>query len=170
MPHGSSGQQERWILSTSIALSLLSGLYFFLLFPNETSTVFTLYLNYIIVALITLLALVLIFLLYKKQQNNDSTTQEVKENKKIKTIEQLIWRNRYVLQAQKAKLNHQSASENRSQWNEIKIVFIKKYIFPVVSEEDVSLETVSELIEKSLRGAAISGIRPPTYSVRNINR
>jgi len=164
------GQQDKWILATSVALSLLSILYFLALFPKEATTVFLLYLNYLAVVLIVLLALFLTVMLYKKQQKTQSKKLDSSVDNKIKTVEQLIWRNRYVLQSQKGKLDHESVNINIEQWKEIKATFTKKYIFPVISENEVSLEIVSELIDKSLRGAAIGGIRPPTYSVRNINR
>ncbi len=164
------GQQDKWILATSVALSLLSVLYFLVLFPKEATTVFSLYVNYLAVVLIVVLALFLTVMLYRKLQKSQSKKLDSSVDKKIKTVEQLIWRNRYVLQSQKGKLNHESVNDNIEQWKEIKTAFAKKYVFPVVSESDVSLKVVTELIEKSLRGAAIGGIRPPTYSVRNINR
>ncbi len=108
-------------------------------------------------------------MLYKRQQKSRSKELDSLMKKKIKVVEQLIWRNRYVLQSQKGNLNHDAAKDNIEQWKEIKITFTKKYIFPTVSESDISLKIVSELIDKSLRGASFGGIRPPTYNVRNIN-
>lgn len=164
------GQQDKWILATSVALSLLSILYVLLLFPKELTTAFVLYLNYLSVALIVLLALFLTAMLYRKQQKTQSKKLDSSVDKTKKIVKQLIWRNRYVLQSQKGKLNHESVNMNIEQWNEIKATFAKKYIFPVVSENEISLKVISELIDKSLTGAAIGGIRPPTYSVRSINR
>jgi len=161
-------QQEKWILTTSVALSVLAALYFFLLFPRETSTVFLQYLTYIIVSLILVLAVTLTVMIFKKQQKRTFRTNTEETGKKEKTVEQLIWRNRYVLQSQKAQLMFEDNSESREQWHQAKVDFARKYISPVIPEDDVPLEVTSELIEKSLRGASIGGIRPPTYNVKDL--
>jgi len=162
-------QQERWLLATSIALSSLVLVYFLLLFPKETSTVFQQYLNYIVVVVIVLLAVTLTRLLIKRLNNKNVVIQYIKEERGIKTAEQLIWRNRYVLQAKKSQLQISNAPESKALWHEEKVNFAKKHIYPTVPEADVSLQLVSELIEKSLRGTDIGSVQPPTYSVRNIN-
>ncbi len=160
-------KQDKWMLATSVSLSLLSILYLSLLFPADASTVLSLYIGYVIVTLVVILALFLTLMLYKRQQKLKSKKLDSSMNKKIKIVEQFIWRNRYVLQSQKGKLNQDTVNDNIEAWEEIKTAFSKKYIFPTVSESDISLKIVSELIDKSLRGAAIGGIRPQTYSVNN---
>ncbi len=120
------GKQNKWILATSVSLSLLSILYLSLLFPNEVATVLSLYINYLSAISIVLLSLLLTLMLYKRQQKSKSKKFEYLKDKKIKIAEQLIWRNRYVLQSQKGNLNHDAVKDNIEQWKEIKITFTKK--------------------------------------------
>ena len=163
------GQSEKWILPTSIALSGLTALYFFGLFPKDASDAFIQYLNYITLGIIVTLALTLTGLLYSKQQDKKSLVKTEDLEKKYKSIEQVIWRSRYVLQSQKAKLMYDDTPENREKWQKEKAIFAIESIFPIIPEEEVPFHMVSKLIEKSLSGSSLGTIRPPTYDVMNGN-
>ena len=161
------GKSEVWIMPTSILLSGLTALYFFVLFPKDASDVFIQYLNYITLGLIVILALTLTGLLYGWQKDKRSQIDTKDLEKKYKVIEQIIWRNRYVLQSQKAKLMFDDNLENREQWQKDKAIFAIEKIFPKIPEDEVPFHLVSKLIEKSLSGSSLGGIRPPTYNVAN---
>ncbi len=106
------GKQDKWILVTSVSFCLLSILYLSLLFPTDATTVLSLYINYLSVILIVILALFLTLMLYKRQQKSKSKELDSSMKKKIKIVEQIIWRNRYVLQSKKGKLNFDAVNDN----------------------------------------------------------
>ena len=164
------GAQDKWLISTSLVLSLLCAIYFFFLFPRDATTLFQVYLNYIIASLIVVLAITLTLMLYRKQIKNRSTSKSEETEKFEKVVAQIIWRNRYVLQSKKSQLLYEPSLENRAKWDEIKRIFAQEYVYLTILESKVPLKKVSELIEKSLQGASIGSIRPPTYSVKNINQ
>ncbi len=161
--------REQWIIPTSIALTILVSLYFFVLFPKDASVVLYQSITYLVIVLITILTVFLISLIYQRTVRNNSFQEVVKSNKNEKKVEQLIWRNRYVLQAQKARIMSDPTEENQQLWMDEKTKFARKYIFPEISETDISLKMVIDLIETSLRGGSIGGIRPPTYNVKHSN-
>ena len=164
------GEQDKWLISTSLMLTLLCGIYFFFLFPRDTTTIFQIYLNYILASLIVVLAITLTLMIYRKQVKSRSTSKNEEAEKYQKVVAQIIWRNRYVLQSQKSQLLYEPSLENRAKWDEIKRIFAQEYVYVTIPETKVPLRKVSELIEKSLQGASIGSIRPPTYSVKNINQ
>ena len=165
-----NGQQDKWLISTSVALTLLSAGYFFFLFPKETTTIVEVYISYLAASLIVILAISLTIMLYRRLLKNRSSSNSDEVNKLEKVVSQIIWRNRYVLQSKKSQLMFEHTLENREKWNAVKKVFAKEHIHFKIPESKVPFNRVSELIEQSLQGAAIGGIRPPTYSVRNINQ
>ena len=162
-------QHQGWVITTIITLSLFSMLYFVVIFPDETKNVISQYLITLIVVIGIVISLVLLIMLNNKANSKPSQTQIATEDKKVKSVEHLIWRNRYVLEATKTRLINEDKPGNRDIWIEEKANFARKYIFPVIPETAVSLEVISDLIEKSIRGGAIRGIRPPTYSVTDTN-
>lgn len=159
------GQHHGWIITTCLALSVFSTLYFLILFPDETTMLLIKYLFYIV---IIILGGVLAIMWNNKKRQNTSQIDLSNSDKKVKVVEQLIWRNRFVLESKKTQLIDDDKSHDIKEWKDEKYKFAQKYVFPVVSEADVPLDVVSDLIEKSLRGGAIRGIRPPTYSVTSI--
>ena len=166
---------DRWLFPTSTALCLLTILYFFLLFPKDTSVVYIKYLLFINAVLIVILSSTLTIMLHRKLKNKKSANQSEDLAKKEKIIEQIIWRKRYVLQAKKVQLMvddpldddplDDDSIDNKERWNQEKLIFARKYVFPIISQVEIPYEVVSELIEKSLRGGSFGGISPPTYSV-----
>lgn len=164
------GAHGKWIVSTSLALALFCAIYFFFLFPKETTTLFHVYLSYLIACLIVALAISLTIMLYRIQAKNNSFSKTEEAEKFEKVVAQIIWRNRYVLQTKKSQLLYEPSIENREKWDEIKETFAQEYVYVTISENKVSVNKISELIEKSLEGTSIGSIRPPTYSVKNINQ
>jgi len=160
-------KSDQWFLPTSITLVLLVLLYFFVLFPKDVTTVFFQYITYVVFTLIAVLIIILVGLLYLRKAENNSAKKAVDTDKNEQKVEHLIWRNRYVLQASRSRIQSSPTDDAKELWLKEKAIFSKKYIFPVIPEEVVPFHEVSELIEKSLRGAAIGGIRPPTYNVRH---
>jgi uncharacterized membrane protein len=164
------GGQDKWIISTSVVLTLLCASYFLFLFPRDATTLFQIYLNYLIAILIVVLAITLTVMLYRKQGKNHSSSISEEAEKTEKIVAQIIWRNRYVLQSKKSHLLYEPSLDNREKWDEIKKAFAEEYIYLTIPESKVSVRKVSELIEKSLQGASIGSIKPPTYSVKNISK
>jgi hypothetical protein len=164
------GEQEKWLISTSLALTLLCASYFFFLFPREATSLFQIYLSYLIAGLIVFLAITLTLILYRKKVKSRSSSKYDEAEKFEKVVAQIIWRNRYVLQSKKSQLMYEPSLENKSKWDEIKNIFAQEYVYLTIPESKVPLNKVSELIEKSLQGASIGSIRPPTYSVKNISQ
>lgn len=161
-------QHQGWVVTTSIALVLLSTLYFLLIFPEETKSIISQYMTTILVVLFVVLVLVLTAFLNNKRNPKTPQIQIATEDKKVKAVEHLIWRNRYVLEAKKTQLINEDNPQNREKWADEKIKFARQYIFPVVPETAVPLDVISGLIEKSIRGGSFRGVRPPTYSVTDI--
>ena len=156
------GKQDKWLISTSLLLTLLCASYFLFLFPRDATTLLQVYLSYLIAALIVVLAITLTFMLYRKQVNSRSFSKSEEAEKYQKVVAQIIWRNRYVLQSKKSHLLYEPSLDNREKWDEIKKAFAKEYIHLTIPESKVSARKVSELIEKSLQGASIGSSKPPT--------
>ena len=159
-------QQERWIFATFLALCILSVLYFVFLFPREATTVMMQSLTNLIASLIVMLSFGMLVLLFQKEKNKQQEyklRQNERQKKDLKIIEQLIWRNRYVLQSIKEKLKEEDSPDNNEKWKEEKEKFARKYVLPKFSEENVPMDIVTGLLDKALRGGIVGGIKPPTY-------
>ena len=159
-------QQERWIFATFLALCILSVLYFVFLFPREATTVMMQSLTNLIASLIVMLSFGMLVLLFQKEKNKQQEyklRQNERQKKDLKIIEQLIWRNRYVLQSIKEKLKEEDSPDNNEKWKEEKEKFARKYVLPQFSEENVPMDIVTGLLDKALRGGIVGGIKPPTY-------
>jgi len=144
-------QQERWILPTMIVLVVLTILYILLLLPPEITSNFSPYFDYFMMVFVLMMTTSLSLVLYQRQQHHQYHRQSSISTKKQKMIEQIIWRNRYVLQFKK----HQSM-----QWSKEKQLFANTAIFTIIPESEYPFQKVSELIEQSLRGGAPGGIKP----------
>ncbi|PCJ48491.1 MAG: hypothetical protein COA74_08850 [Gammaproteobacteria bacterium] len=164
------GEQDKWLISTSVTLTLLALAYFFFLFPGETSSLVQLYVGYLMGGLIVILAIALTVMLYRRQLKSQSSNKFDEVANVEKLVSQIIWRNRYVLQSKKSQILYEPTLENRELWNKVKKTFAQEYVYLKIPESKVSFNRVSELIEKSLQGGAIGGIHPPTYSVKSISQ
>ena len=163
-------QQVKWVLPTLFVLCFLSVLYFLLLFSVDVVLIFEQYISLIILFISTLFCFSLSGLYLQIQQNKQARIKTKQALKQEKNIEYIIWRNRYALQSQKEQLMSVDNTTFNETWLQNKISFANQFIYPIIPAQKVSIDTVSELIEKSLRGAAIGGVRPPLYNVRNINQ
>lgn len=165
-----NNQHEQWIFRTTIILGVLSMVYFIVLIHQDTGVFVVQYLsnNPIILTVISIFVVMLI--MYRKLELYSHKCQRNKvamQSDSIKAIEQIIWRNRYVLQSRKVKSAVDVRLDNPVKWLQVKQTFCEETVFTVVSEQKVSFEDVSDLIDKSLAGLSYSGIPPLTYHIEN---
>ena len=160
---------DKWILSTAILMSLINLGYVIYLFPTESSDLIESYEKYIQVVLIQFLLILLSFKLYKKQLEK-SLLKKLDESIKIeKIIERIIWCNRYVLQTKKEDSSKDNNEENKEKWQKDKKDFANNFIYPLFPESKVSFNQVSQMIENSLSGNSLGGIKPPIDGIEVVN-
>jgi len=159
-----------WVFPTLFVLMVIFMSYIFYLFPRDSSAAMQAYQPNLTIPLVLVFMTLAINSVFRKFKTHEIKQKQIYQEKKIKTIERLIWRNRYVLQAVKAKINKEEGMTNSPRWQNEKINFAEKKIFSVISKADVSFEQISMLIEKSLKGASIGGIMPPVYGVKDIKK
>ncbi len=163
-----NNHQTPWLLPTSVALTLLIALYVFFIFPKDNWSIIIPYISAFAVTLVAIFLGIVIFKYYKKVKTAEYSKQRNDHNKKIKSIEQLIWRNRFVLQSAKDEIMEKDTINKDQQWNDIKVAFIRSKVFPVIPETEVPLETVSNIVKKALGASSLNSSKPPVYKVKSI--
>ncbi len=159
-----------WLLPTSLVLTVLMALYVFFLFPRDSWSVIIPYIPAFAATIVFIFIGIMIFNYYSNVKMAEYSKLRGGHNKKIKSIEQLIWRNRYVLQSAKEEIMKKNTVYKYQKWNEVKVKFIKSKVFPVIPETEVPLETVSDIVENALSTSSLNSSKPPVYKVKSIKQ
>lgn len=158
---------EGWILSTSVILMVMLVCYGCFLFATDLTSLLSLYNEHLIVFLIILAVMLIFIKFYLLFRLMRIRHRSLKSSQLEKQIAQIIWRQRYVLQSDKMKIMRHNTPANRKLWHQQKRHFIMDEIIPKLPEQEFSMEFISELIEKFIKGTSLDAIRPPTYEVSN---
>ena len=162
-------KNEPWLLITFTALLVVVGIFYAFLFPDEAFNFVRQYWQLITPVLIIIIILFMTFSFTSKFKQKREEKKETSRNKQIKIAEQLIWRSRYSLESQKAQILSDNDPESHDKWTELKHNYIRTKLYPVVSEQQVSLSLASALIENTLSGNRFRTGRLPTYGVTDVD-
>ncbi len=158
-----------WLLPTSLVLTVLMALYVVILFPSDSWLIIIPYISAFAAMIVFIFIGITIFNYYNNVKMAEYTKLRGGYDKKIKSIEEVVWRNRYVLQSAKDKIMNNNTIYKHQQWNDIKVEFIRSKVFPVIPEAEVPLQTVSNILEKAI-GASSLNSKPPVYKVKRIKK
>ena len=160
-----------------LVLLVLTAIYFLLLFPDQVflyadkliTNVLEKNLLFIIAIVTVTLLIHQVIRFYSRKKKRISVQHTEQNINQVKLVDQIIWRNRYVLNAKKMQLLFEISEADIEKWEGEKLSFAQDHIYNLVDEVKVPYEIVSERIEKSLSNASIGGVRPPTYKVKAID-
>ena len=162
--------QTSWLLPTSLALTLLVVLYIVFLFPRDSWSTIVPYIPAFIATLLFIFLGISIFNYFSNLKMVEYSKLRGGHEKKIKVVEQIIWRNRYVLQSAKDEIMEETSIHKHQKWRDVEADFITNKVFPVIPESEIPFETISEVIDNALATGSINSSRPPVYKVKNIEK
>lgn len=163
-------RQTSWLIPTLVALTLLVMLYVVFLFPRDSWSTIVPYIPAFIAALLFIFLGISIFHFFSNLKRVEYIKLRGGHDKKIKMVEQIIWRNRYVLQSAKDEIMNEKSINKHQKWRDVETDFINNKVFPVIPESEITFDTVSEVINNALSPSSINSSRPPVYKVKNIKK
>ena len=161
-------QKDSWLLLTFSVLVIVFALFFSFLFPKEAFALVQQYIYFAIPSIITMFLLMFHIRYFSRFKVRQQQKKLDNRNKHIKLAEQLIWRSRYSLEAQKGQIYDGNDAESMEKWQQAKKEYIISKLYPVVSEQEVPIKVASALIENSLSGTRFRSGRLPTYGVTDL--
>ena len=164
-----NNKSVKWMFHTFIIVCVITVFYLLLLVSVNSVSISNQIVTSIKILIFVLLCFSIAYSYLCKQQHSQRLLKQKKYHQKEKAITQIIWRKRFILQAQKDNLVTLDQSHYCHQWYGIKLKFINAYIYPSIIEGSLTEDDISHLIETVLSASFMSEYRPPIYKVRSIN-